>query len=289
MTGTKKQKRFQADIVLDRWVNIFFTLALVFIFILFGNAQDHQRILTGVGLAAVVCTLAFIINWLTIDGAVSASIFGSIAYGLGGFTGAAVVLGFFISGSIVSDRYISKEGFLEKSFRRDGKQVWSNGFWFALWVIIWFLSGVHAFMIAAITAISVSTSDTWATEIGDKRVKGKTRLITTWKKVKPGTEGGISFWGTMAGIFGAVFIALLCWVFSPESSLTAVVMISSIGFLGCILDSYLGALFQNQNYTFSLDSSDGKQNAYVSNNFVNWASAGTASLISLILTLIIGV
>ena len=275
--------------MLDRWVNIFFTLALVFIFILSGDAQDHQRILIGICLAAIVCTLAFIINWLTIDGAVSAGIFGSIAYGLGGFTGAAVVLGFFISGSVVSDRYISKEGFLEKSFRRDGKQVWSNGFWFALWIIIWFLSGTHAFMIAAITAISVSTSDTWATEIGDKRIKGKTRLITTWKKVTPGTEGGISFWGTLAAILGAFFIALLYWFFSPSSSLAAIGLISSIGFLGCILDSYLGALFQNQDYSFSFGSSNGNVNAHVSNNFVNWASAGTASLISLILTLIIGV
>lgn len=289
MTGTKKPKRFQADIVLDRWVNISFTLALVFIFILYGNAQDHQRILIGVGLATVVCIIAFIINWLTIDGAISASIFGSIAYGLGGFTGAAVVLGFFISGSVISDRYISKEGFLEKSFRRDGKQVWSNGFWFALWVIIGFLSGVHAFTVAAITAISVSTSDTWATEIGDKRLKRKARLITNWKKVEPGTDGGISFWGTVAALFGAAFIALLYWFFSPVSGLATVLVIATIGFLGCMMDSYLGAQFQNRNYKFSFNTLNGKENAYVSNNFVNWTSAGAASLISLILILIIGV
>lgn len=275
--------------MLDRWVNIFFTLALVFLFILFGDGQDHQRILIGVGLAAIICTLAFIINWLTIDGAISAGIFGSIAYGLGGLTGAVVVLGFFISGSIVSDRYISKEGFLEKSFRRNGKQVWSNGFWFALWVIIWFITGVHAFLIAAITSISVSTADTWATEIGNKRIKGKTRLITTWEKVSSGTNGGISLWGTIAGTLGAVFIALIYVIFSQESSLAALVVISSIGFLGCIVDSYLGALFQNQNSTFSFGVLGKEEKIYISNNFVNWASSGVASLISLILTLIIGV
>lgn len=144
-------------------------------------------------------------------------------------------------------------------------------------------------MIAAVTSISVAASDTWATEIGDKRIKGKTRLITTWEKVQPGTDGGISFWGTVAGISGAVFIALLYWIISPESNITAIVMISSIGFLGCILDSYLGALFQNQNPLFSVDRFDGKEHPFVSNNVVNWASAGTASLTSLILTLIIGV
>jgi uncharacterized protein (TIGR00297 family) len=275
--------------VFDRWVNIFFSLALVFVFILFGDSQDHSQILVGIFLAILLAGTAFVLNWLTIDGAVSASIFGSYAYGLGGIPGAAVVLGFFISGSFLSKDLISKEGFLEKKFRRDGKQVWANGFWFALWILIWFLSGVDAFLMASVAAIATATADTWATEVGGNRVKGKTRLITTGKKVQPGTDGGISFYGTLAAVSGAILIALIIWVFKQETPLISVILVALTGFGGCLIDSYIGAKFQNSEYTFPGMSLFGLENMYVSNNFVNWVSAGLASLISLILILIISV
>lgn len=273
--------------MLDRWLNIFFSLALVFVFILFGDSQAHFQILIGVCLAVLCASIAFIFNWLTIDGAVSASIFGSFAYGLGGMIGAVVILVFFISGSVISKDFISKEGFLEKKFRRNAIQVWANGFWFALWILIWHLTAIDAFLIAAITAVAASTADTWATEIGANRMKGKTRLITTWKKVPPGTDGGISFYGTIAALGGSVFIIGLYWLFNTDIQFLKIVVIAAIGFLGCMVDSYIGARFQNQ--ALPRLSIIGRQDLYVSNNFVNWISAGIASLISLILILIIGV
>lgn len=277
--------------MLDRWLNIFFSLALVFVFILFGNSQDHSQILIGICLAVVCASIAFIFNWLTIDGAFSASIFGSYAYGLGGMTGAVVILAFFISGSIISKDFISKEGFLEKKFRRDGTQVWANGFWFALWILIWHLTEIDAFLIAAITAVAASAADTWATEIGSNRMKGKTRLITSGKKVPPGTDGGISFYGTLAAIGGSLFIVGLFWLLYTEIHFLKIVMIAAIGFSGCVVDSYIGARFQNQSLPglSKIARLIGRQGLYVSNNFVNWISAGIASIISLILILIIGV
>lgn len=289
MTAKKNLKPLQANYVLDRWLNIFFSLALVFVFILFGDSNDHTQILIGVFLAVLCASIAFILNWLTIDGAISASIFGSFAYGLGGLIGAILILAFFISGSIISKDFISKEGFLEKKFRRDGVQVWSNGFWFALWVLIWFLAGLDAFFIAAVTAVASATSDTWATEIGGNRMKGKTRLITSGKKVPPGTDGGISFYGTVAAILGASFIGGLYWLLNMDAHLIKILAIAVIGFLGCVVDSYIGARFQNENRTLPGISIIGAKDVYVSNNFVNWISAGIASLISLILILIIGV
>lgn len=275
--------------MLDRWVNIFFSLALVFVFILFGDSQQHNQILFGLFLAALLSITAFILNWLTIDGASSATIFGGFAYGLGGLAGAAVVLAFFISGSVLSKDLISREGFLEKKFRRTGKQVWSNGFWFVLWILIWFLTDVDAFLIGAVTSIATAASDTWATEIGENRLKGKTRLITTGEKVQPGTDGGISFYGTVAALTGAAFIAVVFWFFAIDAMLSTILIIAITGFFGSLIDSYIGARFQNVAYSLPGLSSIGLENMYVSNNFVNWISAGLASVISLILILIIGV
>ncbi len=264
-------------------------MALVFVFILYGDAQAHKQIFIGILLAFSFSVFAFIVNWLTIDGAIAAGIFGSIAYGIGGVIGAAVVLGFFISGSILSKDLITKEGFLEKKFRRNAKQVWANGFWFILWLLIWFLTKIDAFLIAAVTSMAMATADTWATEIGEKRYKGRTRLLSTWEKVPPGTDGGVSVMGTFAALLGGAFISVIFWAFNSENSSTSTLLIISlVGFLGCFVDSYIGARFQNQQYDNSVLSLFGIQNFYVGNNFVNWISAGIASLISLVLILIIG-
>jgi uncharacterized protein (TIGR00297 family) len=275
--------------VLDRWTNIFFTLTLVFVFILYGNSQDHQQIIIGAVFAFALTVIAFLMNWLTLDGAVSAGITGTIAYGLGGYTGAAVILAFFISGSLLSIDIQSPNGLGSRKFRRDGSQVWSNGFWFSLWLVFWFQTGMIAFLVAAVTSIAAATSDTWATEIGGNRYKGVTRLITTGEKVEPGTDGGVSVIGSLSAIMGAAFIGGIFWILEQESSIYLLLIIAGSGFLGSLLDSYLGARFQDRQYQFPGLSLIGKNKMYINNNYVNWISAGMASVIGLILITIFNV
>lgn len=275
--------------MLDRWVNIFFSLSIIVVFIVFSGAATHKQILIGLSLSFLLTFTAFLINWLTIDGAVSATIFGTIAYGLGGFLGAGLVLAFFISGSILSKNQMSEEGFLEKKFRRDGKQVWANGFWFCLGLVIWFLTGQTEYLVAASASLAATTSDTWATEIGYRRLRSKTRLITTWKKVEPGTDGGVSFYGTLGGLLGAVFIGFTYWFLSGEGKMGEVVIISSLGFLGCLVDSYIGARYQYQQIELFGFQLFGIKKLFVSNNMVNWISAGIAAIISYFIILITGI
>lgn len=289
MTRIRKLRPRQNHRVLDRHVNIFLFFTLIFVFILFGTAEIHLRILLAFLLALLFSHIAFVLNWLTLDGAVAATVFGTISFGLGGFLGAAVVLTFFISGSVLSKDLITTEGFLEKKFRRDGIQVWSNGFWFCLWVIIWYLSKYDGFMIAAVSSMAMATADTWSSEVGATRLKAKTWLITTGRKVEPGTDGGISLAGSAAAFLGAALIASIFWLIAVTDSPVAILIILSIGFAGSFIDSWLGARFQNETYNWRFLSVIGLENLYVSNNFVNWAAAGLASLISLILILVIGV
>jgi uncharacterized protein (TIGR00297 family) len=289
MTETKIRLQAAVDLVLDRWVNIFFSLSIIVVFIVFSGAATHKLILIGLSLSFLLTFTAFLINWLTIDGAVSATIFGTIAYGLGGSLGAGLVLAFFISGSILSKDQVSEEGFLEKKFRRDGKQVWANGFWFCLSLVIWFLTDQSEYLVAASASLAATTSDTWATEIGYRRFRSKTRLITTWKKVEPGTDGGISFYGTFGGLIGAIFIGAMYWMLSDEGKLAEVAIISSLGFLGCLVDSYIGARYQYQQIELFGFRLFGIEKFYISNNIVNWISAGIAAIISFFIILITGI
>lgn len=272
----------------DRLINIFFSFALVFIFLLSADSDDQLRIFIAIFLSLFCAYLGFVLNWLTLDGATSASLFGVIAYGLGGLSSAVIVLAFFISSSIVSKDQISAEGFLKRKFRRDGRQVWSNGFWFALWIIIWFLSAQQAFLIAAISSIAFATSDTWASEIGTKRTESKTYLITDMKTVKPGTDGGVSLIGTFASFVGAALISFIFWSMNMDQSMFVVLLISISGFVGNLADSLFGAKVQGKKLPPFFGNLFARQISYVDNNMVNWLAGGTASIVALILVLIVG-
>ena len=243
-----------------------------------------MRISLALGLAFIFSITAFLLNWLTIDGAVSAGIFGVISYGLGDWQGAVLVLTFFVSASLLSKDMETIEDKLSLKFRRDGTQVWANGFWFALWTTIGFISQNYIFVTAAAASIAVANADTWATEIGNRK-RGKTVLVTNFEEVKSGTDGGVSISGTIAAMAGAAVIALLFWIMgNPEFVLPAIFVLCA-GVLGSFIDSFLGAKFQGRPVYFLSFLSD-SDSLIFDNNMVNWLSIGIASTIVLLLTLI---
>ncbi|MFN1834323.1 TIGR00297 family protein [Balneola sp. MJW-20] len=270
----------------DRRINI----SLIFIFVcvvtIAGDPSDYLRFLLAISFALILSYTSFVFNWLTLDGAAAASVFGTLAYGLGGNTGAAVVLIFFISGSLLSKDMVGREGFLDEKFRRNGKQVWCNGFWFAIWIIVWYATGSMIFLVAGVAAMAAANADTWATEIGGNRIKGATRLISNWKKVEPGTDGGISLEGTIASLVGSVIIAAAFWIFNQQAGIAELTVIIISGVAGSLADSYFGARLQNRLFTFSNWRRRLIQELYINNNLVNWFSTGIASLTGLILIII---
>ena len=143
---------------------------------MFSEGGDHLRFFSAIILSLVFVLFGYLLNWLTLDGAVSAVLFGIISFGLGGLIGATVVLYFLSLIFIFKDQEKeSNNGVTTIQFRRNGMQVWSNGFWYAI-CIIYGLHQFHAFLIAAISSMAFSTADTWSSEIGGNRVKG-----TTWQ------------------------------------------------------------------------------------------------------------
>lgn len=269
-----------------RHINIFFLFFLIFAFIIFGGVEDHLRTTIALGLAVLFSITAFILNWLTYDGAVSAGIFGTIALGLGTWPVALVALFFFVSGSLVSKDVAATENSFAIKFRRDGRQVWANGFWLCLWVLIWFISKVDVFLYAAIACLVAATADTWATELGSKS-KSNTYLISNFQKVLPGTDGAISLRGSLAALIGATIISALFWIASGSSEILIIAMLAIVGTLGCFVDSYLGVKVQGKSVYIPWLSNNDNGTITVDNNIVNWMATGSASLLMLIITLIV--
>lgn len=106
------------------------------------------------------------------------------------------------------------------------------------------------FMVGIVGNYAAVAADTFSSELGILS-KSKPRLITTLQPVPPGTNGGVTSAGLLAGFGGAATIAvptLLLLDFCPDWSWGEKaglgLAIAVWGTLGSVLDSLLGALLQ---------------------------------------------
>jgi len=133
---------------------------------------------------------------------------------------------------------------MKPGFRDWGQVVANGGLSAALALISSAESGWIWPTIAYTGVIAAVTADTWATELGGLSPT-RPRLITTWKKVPPGTSGGITLIGTLAALAGSGGIALVSGLVFPD--LSFVKLLVSLLFAGTIssfFDSLLGATLQ---------------------------------------------
>jgi uncharacterized protein (TIGR00297 family) len=200
---------------------------------------------TGAILAIVVSAIALRRRTLTQDGAVAASVTGMIC-AAAGWSWVAILLAFFTTSTLLS-RFREKSkaemtrGIIEKGSERDAVQVFANGGAFTLAAAGSFVAPSDAWHLIGAGAIAASAADTWATEIGTL-FSGSPRSILTWRKVSPGTSGGISAAGTAAAVAGAAFIAAVATL--TGWPLRAACAALAGGISGCLLDSVLGASLQ---------------------------------------------
>jgi uncharacterized protein (TIGR00297 family) len=151
----------------------------------------------------------------------------------------------FLVMSLLATRYSKKYKRSLGQFegRRTSKNVISNG------VVACFMAafgGYYSpFVGGFIGAIATATSDTLASEIGV--LDAHPRLITTFQKVDPGTNGAVSVLGTVVGIIGAAIIGIAAYLLGIVPFPLSAITVSIIsGTVGCFMDSILGALFENR-------------------------------------------
>ena len=108
------------------------------------------------------------------------------------------------------------------------------------------LPSFGGFMLLALSALAEAAADTVSSEFGSA-FPGRTVLITTWKPVTPGTDGGISFTGTLSGAVAALIVAGASYAFGLIPT-PGVVVVASAGVAGMLVDSALGATFERRGY-----------------------------------------
>lgn len=180
-----------------------------------------------------------------------------------------ILLTFFLLGGLFTRykyEYKLEHGLAEaKGGVRGYKNVFSNSLAALSMAMMYNISAFDPFIMAAyLGSIATATGDTLASEIG-QTCKGEPIMITTLKKVDPGTDGGISGLGELAAFFGAGVIALLSLMIIKDD-LNLVFAVLAGGFIGTNIDSVLGATLQ--------------QKGYLSNNGVNLVATAIGALIS---------
>ncbi len=130
------------------------------------------------------------------------------------------------------------------------------------------------FYLAAIAALAEATADTLSSEIG-QAIAGPAILITTLRRVPPGTDGAVSLLGTLAGLFGAAAVVLsgLPRPFAPVTPILFAALFAA-AVAGLFFDSLLGAALERRGWI---------GNDYV--NFLSTAFSAAASYPLLRLTL----
>mgnify|MGYP001320664535 FL=1 len=197
-------------------------------------------------LISFLLILLFIkINILTIDGALGAFIMGLFIFGSGGWKFIVPIGLFFLTSSLLSkvlknDKYQEFESFTKNS-NRDLVQVYANGGVPMLISILWLYNPSEILYIAFLASVASATADTWATEIGIFS-KMAPRNCISFRKLKPGVSGGITLFGTIGSLFGALIIGLSAQYFLQSSVETLLVLLA--GFTASIFDSVLGATIQ---------------------------------------------
>lgn len=223
--------------------------------------MDIQTIVIVLAICIPLTIVAYIKNILNKRGCIS-SFFLGLIIGIANLFWLFILLLFFVLSAIATKYKYSykEERMLAEGIKgaRDINSVLANGLVPMTIAIIYIIDNRYLlnimnsdfYAILFISSVSIATSDTLASEIGI--LSDKTYLITNFKPIKVGTDGGISVLGEFASFFGALIIAFFGFSYyynfnKFEIPITHLLLIPLIiGFIGCQIDSYLGAIFERR-------------------------------------------
>ena len=267
-------------------------------------------LLIGLLLSTLIAVLAYGRGSLSVSGALGAIIVGTLVFAIGGWVWGVLLVAFFVTSSALSHyKEHAKEPLAEKfqkGHRRDLGQVLANGGWGALTALGFGFSPHPVFFFAFVGAMATVNADTWSTELG---VLSKTapRLISNGRVVAVGTSGGVTRFGTLVALGGALLIGALAFLFlliAPDPLMTGArtdawilfpAIVAVAGLLGSLFDSLLGATVQaiyycdyDQKETESAVHRCGRATRlirgwrWLDNDWVNFLASGVGSTLTVI-------
>jgi uncharacterized protein (TIGR00297 family) len=217
-----------------------------------------------IGLTVVVGYLSVALETASVSGMLTGASMSLVTIVLGGIEWFAVLIGFFgIGGLATKFRYEEKldQGVAqENEGARSTANVLANAAVGLVAVLAyaaagagWGIDGVFgvglpewrtAFTFAFLGSLATATSDTLASEVGGAYEEA--RLVTTLERVEPGTDGGVTWQGELAGVAGAAVVGGIALVLFDSVDPLGGGLVVLAGFLGMTVDSVLGATVEGE-------------------------------------------
>jgi len=207
----------------------------------------------GAALAVTVALgwLSFALDTASVPGMLTGVFLGLLTIVLGGPGWFAVLIAFFgVGGLATKFRYDEKaeRGVAEDN---DGARGSGNVLGNSAVALLALLGYVGApalavptdpFLFAFAGAVATAMSDTLSSEVGG--VYDRPRLITTLEVVEPGTDGGVTWQGGVAGAAGAALVAAIAFAAFRSVGPAGAAGVFAAGVVGMNADSVLGATLE---------------------------------------------
>lgn len=257
----------------DNIVIPFGSAMTMWLFYIFRFSYKMDNLIMVLVFAFVLGYLAYRARIADISAMLSATLMGVIIIISSDVSWFFILLAFFFLGSLFTRykySYKKAHGLAEKKGGARGyKNVFSNSL-AALSLAIAYRIFYPSYDLLLLTmylgSVATACGDTLASEIG-QTYKGEPRMITTFRKAPPGTDGAVSGLGQGAALFGSLAIALLAMLIpgiNIDYRIVAIVVAG--GFIGTNIDSVLGATLQ--------------QKGYLTNNGVNLVATIAGAIVS---------
>ncbi|RZN34800.1 MAG: TIGR00297 family protein [Methanosarcinales archaeon] len=249
----------------------------MWLLLVIGYSVSPMYLLFALAFALLLGYLAYVAKIADISGLLSATLVGVLIIAFTNVWWFLLLLTFYLlGGGFTKYKYEYKKslGIAQgKGGARGYRNVFSNSI-FAIAASICYTIFPHEsylFLYIYLGSVATATGDTLASEVGTT-YKGSPRMITTLKKVEPGTDGGVSMLGETASILGSLVIGIFAVLFGVIAidpirlCMIGMTIVVVSGFAGTNIDSLLGATLQ--------------QRGILSNNGVNVVSTLAGGLVA---------
>ncbi|KAJ9168411.1 hypothetical protein P3X46_019938 [Hevea brasiliensis] len=248
---------------------------------------------------------------LDLSGAVTGFLVMTIHFAIN-YSFGAILLAFSFSSSEITKVGEEKKRRIDADFKEGGQRNWiqvlfNSGMSTVLAVVFWKLSGLQDKCLdtkesTVITSLiggiighySCSNGDTWSSELGVLS-DAQPRLITTFKPVRKGTNGGVTMVGLVAAaaagsVIGLTFVLFGFFTRSCEydvalKQILVIPLAAMAGLCGSLIDSLLGATLQFSGFCTVRNKVVGKPGPTVKKiSGLNFLDNNAVNLVSILLT-----
>jgi uncharacterized protein (TIGR00297 family) len=205
-----------------------------------------SQLTTALLVTGAFAALAYALGMISRSGALGGVLVGTTIYASLGTRGFAILALFVVGGSLLTRLGYGRKQRTgtaqEHGGRRSARNAIANCSVATLCSLLAAATGSEPLAAAFVASIGAAFADTAESEIG-QLFSRTPRLITTLRKVPPGTDGAVSLPGTLAGAGAAGLTAGLGLSLGMLPAPGSALLVAVAALSGTLADSLIGALF----------------------------------------------